>query len=77
MEKIKTNLEESNAPGALEKKAEEVIYDEIVAREAVGDKLIDYWTDSVIEQMPYEWFKISKKGNKVVIEPVEIKVIEG
>ena len=50
---------------------------EIVRKEEVGARLEDYWCDTVIPGLTGEWFKISKDGNKIIIQPVTIDYPEG
>ena len=48
---------------------------EIVRKDEIESQMTDWWVDSIINPMPYDWFRISKDGNKIIIEPVKIVTI--
>jgi len=48
---------------------------EIVLRDDVGGRLNDWWGDAVVTEMPFEWFRIRKEDNRIIIEPVKVEPI--
>jgi len=49
---------------------------EIISKHEIGERINDYWIDTVIDSMPHTWFQIRGEGNKVIIEPVKIEAID-
>ena len=49
---------------------------EIVRRKEVGDRITEYWVDTVINSMDHKWFTIYKEGNSIKISPVTIELIK-
>lgn len=49
---------------------------QVLLKDEVGDHLFYYWADAVISSMPFQWFRIKKDGNRIIIEPVKIEAIE-
>ena len=47
----------------------------VVLKHEVGQRIDDWWADTVIPAMKYKWFRIKKEGNRIIIEPVEITPI--
>lgn len=50
---------------------------EIVRKENIGYSVREYWVDTVIPGLTGEWFEISRKGNKIIIQPVIISYPQG
>ena len=51
-------------------------FDEIVHKDDIGVRLDEFWADTVIRDMPYDWFIIKQVGNHVEIHPVTVKEID-
>lgn len=49
---------------------------EVLLKDEIGQRLDDYWTDTVMSNMGHKWFQIRKEGNRIIIEPVTVIPIE-
>ncbi len=47
----------------------------ILEADEIGDQIKEWWVEEVIKNMPFEHWKVSLHGNKIVIEPVKIKTV--
>ena len=50
---------------------------EIIRKDEIESQMTDWWVDSVIDSMPYDWWRIRMQDNKIIIEPVTIEPMEG